>query len=95
MKVLAATEGFATFGVRVGVNFGEAVAGNIGSPTRLEYTLVGDVVNLAQRLESTAEVGTVLVSRSVAEAMTDGLVSSKGFRELKGKSEPVEIFGTA
>jgi class 3 adenylate cyclase len=88
----ANAHGFELFGVRIGVNYGEAVAGNIGSPTRMEYTLVGDVVNLSQRLESVAPVGSVFVSKSVAENLPVGIVASRGTRALKGKVEPVEVF---
>jgi adenylate cyclase len=95
LMMFAAAEGYEHFGVRLGVNYGEAVAGNIGSPTRVEYTLIGDVVNLAQRLESVAPVGSVRVSGSVARELADGQLCSKGFKKLKGKSEPIEIFGPA
>jgi len=95
MKLFAAAEGYEDFGVRVGVNYGEAVAGNIGSPTRVEYTLIGDVVNLAQRLESVAPVGTVRVSESVAQALAAGQLRSGGFQAIKGKAEPIEVFEPA
>ncbi len=95
MKMFATAEGFDHFGVRVGVNYGEAVAGNIGSPSRVEYTLIGDVVNLAQRLESVAPVGTVRVSESVAKELAQGVLRSGGFQAVKGKVEPIEVFEPA
>jgi adenylate cyclase len=49
----------------IGINAGDAFVGNIGSPRRLEYTLIGDTVNLASRLCSMARGGEVLVSDAV------------------------------
>jgi len=57
----------------IGINAGEAFVGNIGSPRRLEYTLIGDTVNLASRLCSLARGGDILISDAVREQMTDPL----------------------
>ena len=56
-------------GIGVGVHFGEAVLGTIGGAERLEYTALGDVVNVASRLEELADLGSVVFT----EAVTDGL----------------------
>lgn len=79
--------------VRIGLHTGTVVVGSIGSDLRMEYTALGDTVNVASRLQSVAEPGSVLVSRSVYEA-TKPLFE---FRELgsirvKNRIEPVEIF---
>ena len=79
--------------VRIGLHTGTVVVGSIGSDLKMEYTALGDTVNVASRLQSVAEPGTVLVSRPVYEA-TKPLFE---FRELgsirvKNRIEPVEIF---
>ncbi|MCI0475018.1 MAG: tetratricopeptide repeat protein [Anaerolineales bacterium] len=79
--------------VRIGLHTGTVVVGRIGSDLRMEYTALGDTVNVASRLQSAAEPGTILVSRAVYEP-TKPLFE---FRELgairvKNRVEPVEIF---
>ena len=79
--------------VRIGLNSGTVVVGSIGSDLRMDYTALGDTVNVASRLETVAEPGTILVSRPVYE-QTKPLFE---FRELgsirvKNRVEPVEIF---
>ncbi len=58
-------------GVGLGVNFGRAVVGNIGTPERMDYTCIGDVVNTAQRLEHAARHNTVYIGSAVAGALGD------------------------
>ncbi len=81
--------------VRIGLNSGEAVVGNMGSENRFDYTAMGDNVNLASRLESiNKQYGTYLmISESTYEAVKEQMVC----RELdqirvKGKHEPVRVY---
>lgn len=77
----------------IGVHTGEAVCGNIGSSTRMEFTAIGDAVNLAARLESNAQPGQVLISEAVWEAVRDRVATEPvGPITVKGKSEPVNVY---
>lgn len=66
----------------VGVNSGEAIVGNIGSKKRMEYTVIGDVVNIAARLESIARPNQVLVGEATVASLTDGRLDD-GARALR------------
>jgi class 3 adenylate cyclase/tetratricopeptide (TPR) repeat protein len=78
---------------RVGVSYGYVFAGNIGTDWRREYTVMGDEVNLAERLLAVAEPGGISVSDSVqrrVQAIVD--LAPQGDVLLKGKIEPVSTF---
>ena len=62
------TEGLPPFGLGLGLSTGEAAAALLGSEERLEYTLVGDTVNMSQRLQQLAEAGETVVSQGTVEA---------------------------
>lgn len=82
-----------TFRLRIGIHTGPVVVGAIGDNLRLDYTAVGDTTNLAARLESMAEPGTILVSERVFQNAKDHfLFDNGGKRVVKGKKEPVEVF---
>ncbi len=79
--------------VGVGVHFGPAVVGNMGSERRMDYTAIGDTVNTAARLESNAPGSTVYISRAVADLLGDRAKTTSlgGSIRLKGKAEGFEV----
>ncbi|WP_102348181.1 adenylate/guanylate cyclase domain-containing protein [Bacillus sp. Marseille-P3661] len=77
----------------VGINSGPAVIGNIGSQDRLDYTAIGDTVNLAARLESNAKPGQILISENVFERVKDlFVITPLEAIKVKGKEKPVQIY---
>ncbi|QRR00395.1 adenylate/guanylate cyclase domain-containing protein [Dyadobacter sandarakinus] len=81
--------------VSIGINSGEMVSGNIGSETlkRLDYTVIGDSVNVAQRLQSVAQPGQVVVQESAYECIKEAFRCNLiGEVNLKNKSDSVRIY---
>jgi adenylate cyclase len=79
-------------GVGIGVNTGQVIAGTVGGGGRLEYTVVGDAVNVAQRLQSEADAGEIVASASTVAAAPSIGCEPIGLRTVKGREEPVEVF---
>jgi adenylate cyclase len=79
--------------VGIGINSGVVVSGNIGSQDKMEYTVIGDTVNLAAHLNRTAEPGEIIITKSVYENLEDRItVEPLPPKHIKGKIKPVERF---
>jgi len=81
--------------VSIGINSGEMISGNIGSASlkRLDYTVIGDAVNLAQRLQSTAKAGQILITEDVYEMAKESFQCKRiGEVSLKNKAKPVVVY---
>ena len=86
-------EGLTPFGLGIGLSTGEVAAALLGSEERLEYTLVGDTVNLSQRLQQWAKPGEIVLSEPTYKAL-DGRVEAKPLdpATVKGRDTPVTAY---
>jgi adenylate cyclase len=86
-------EGREPIAVGIGISAGEAVAGTVGTESQMEYTVIGDKVNLAARLESNAKPGQILVSDHTYRQVADKVdARCLGPMSVKGKEEEITVF---
>lgn len=87
-------EGMPTLRIGIGIHSGEAIAGNIGAPQRLAYTVIGDSVNVCARIESTCKLlgQSILISEATRDLLGDKAVVSDPYDiQLRGKSQSTRI----
>jgi len=89
-RVMAGKEPIA---IGIGVSVGEVVAGTVGAEGQMEYTVIGDRVNLAARLEANAKAGQILASKATYDQVADQVKARcLGPISVKGKEEEVTVF---
>jgi len=81
------------FELRIGINTGFCTVGNFGSEDRMDYTIIGNEVNLAARLESHAEVGSILLAHETHALVKDTVMTEEaGTLTVKGFAKPVRTY---
>jgi len=98
-NIAAAAEGRPALRVRIGIHTGPVVVGNIGASDRVNYTIIGDTVNVSQRLEglgkelASDEETAIAISAETASRLDERFeITSAGPHRLRGRGEPVEVF---
>jgi class 3 adenylate cyclase len=82
----------APLGLGIGVHTGEVIVGNIGSERVMDYTVIGDTVNIARRLQEAARPGEILISEAIYKEMPKIQAKPLSEKFLPGRSEPVVLY---
>ncbi len=78
--------------IGIGVNVGYAIAGNVGSTKRMEYTVIGDTVNFAERLQEAARDGEILVSEEIYKVLQNEFVFKKRTVKMEGYGDSIVVY---
>ncbi|MFC1820631.1 adenylate/guanylate cyclase domain-containing protein [Thermodesulfobacteriota bacterium] len=89
-------QGKITFGIGIGINTGTALVGNVGSRTRMDYTVMGDCVNVSARFQQLAKAGEIFIGQETYLRTRSRFKADKRIRvKVKNKAEPLECYRIA
>ena len=92
-QMMETVESDRRFDIRLGINSGKVVAGNLGSPKRMDYTVIGDTVNTASRLESIGEPNQILIGENTYQLVKGKFnIREIGEKLVKGKKQAVMVY---
>ena len=76
----------------IGIHTGMAVLGNVGSPSRKEFTALGDAITVSKKLQETAQPGEIIISEETYQAVQDSIDAEKTQRQLRGSNETMNVY---